>query len=363
MSGLARTRSSWLTCTLQLGTPFRPARNLHPMAAVATMASCHALNEQLLHEPLRPPAACVGSDLSTSKPGTEEETWEQLALVLQLDQLAENDNADLLGCLDCLPPFHATDLQAAESEAGQDEPPAQQLCPSPVFSDGSDLEEPFFEQVTAAVAPWSVAAPAAASLRKTVSFGCVHTRLLLGGASTGSPFESGADELHEMPAPGVPLDKGAQSEAVCCTGRVLDCEGAEQVKTHDGPSPTALLLEGLIRRHHAGLFATQQPDTILSLCGTKGHQWLGAATARLSDLLRQIDDDRACGILPSMIRLGSEHAQWLRELLYLMEGACDLLHTSPVPGSKRRKHDQATLCAGQSSEDGAIVRHAKRHCR
>lgn len=335
------------------------------MAAVATMPAFHALNEQLLHEQLQPPAAYAGADLSSSKPSTEEETLEQLALVLQLDQLAENDNADLLGCLDCLPPFQAAELAAAESEAAKAEPTAQQMCPSPVFSDGSDHEEPFIEEVTAAIAPWSGSASTAAALRKSVSFGCVHTRLLLGGASTRPSRESDEDQLHEILAPGMPLDNGAQCETVRCTGRVLDGEGPKQVKTHDGPSPTARLLEGLIRRHHAGLFATLQAEAVLSLCGTEGRQWLGAATARLSDLLRQIEHDGACGILPSMIRLGSEHAQWLRELLHLMQGACDLLRTSQVPSSKRRKHgcDHATLCNGQADEDASIVPRAKRHCR
>lgn len=337
-----------------------------------------------------------------------------MGLALQLDLEHPSDNVGLGGpaaasFLDWLPPLQPADLDAiagsngddsgletvsrlrngssssssrtvTNSRAGdersmKDEDP---ICTSPVFSDSSDLEECNDAEYANGVGAEYPQAPEQEKSQwvsqhrgrtdllppppspRQITFGLVQTRLLITTSSCEHQVCDGCGS-----GGGVLSLEEEDAEAVGEDTVVLgNCVAESPVKVDDGPSPSSLLLEGLIRRHHAGTL-DGGAATLLAACGPAGRQWLGVAATRLAGLLEQIENDGSCGILPSMIRLTAEHTAWLQELLSLITGALTLLpqqaeiecnpNCGPVgPGVsyEREQHEWDTA--------GAAARGAKR---
>jgi len=306
---------------------------------------------------------------------SEHDAWDPTSLVLQIEDVGEGGG---LGCLDWLPPAQPGALSDFEAqlcaEPMQDLGPSQTICPSPVFSDGSDLED-----VTGTNADTEEHFHAVqggrsgqlSGLRRSVSFGSVHTRLVVnrrvGGCAADGCSQPERGGGAPLPAEhGMVVDWPAshrQDDHDC--GTVVDCLVPEPVKCHDGPNPVSLLLEVLIRRHHAGTIADGDGAAVLEVCRTTGLRCLEQAAQRLELLLQQIDCDGSCGILPSMIRLEVEHAVWLRSLLSLLKCALELQRAAKGCSDRRRKHcsnlgsDLQDVCY---ATDDCTMERSKRRC-
>ena len=239
-------------------------------------------------------------------------------------------------CLDWLPQLQPGDMLAFMDARRSEAKAPEVTCTSPVFSDGSEEESEggCGLRLESALSGRDVAKLGRLwannqQLRekRNVAFGRVHIRVFDCTASPENPDYWGL--------------QGA------------DYGGA--VKDGDGPAPEALLLEGLIRRHHAGLLAGGAA-AILGVTEARGLRLLQPAGARLGELLAQLEDVGCAGILPSMIRLTAEHGDWLSELHGAIEQAAAISGDAADAGPRGLGGGHERPDSGEENECGANKR-------